>query len=124
MPFPFHAQGRPKSLFTATLAKNGTASPIRLRENSRLSAAGGAATSAASAASTSASSGLSSSTTEAGGGNKETTAARAKRRRLRKEHDDGGGDLCGRLPKEKQHLAAIILAELNRKMGSVVWSPT
>lgn len=104
------------------MAKNETASPIRLRENSRLSAAGGAATSAASAASTSASSGLSSSTIEAG--SKETTAARAKRRRLRKEHDDGGGDMCGRLPREKQHLAAIILSELNRKMGSVVWSPT
>ncbi|KAG4067066.1 hypothetical protein HA402_000057 [Bradysia odoriphaga] len=54
---------------------------------------------------------------------KESTAARAKRRRLRKEQENGGGDICARLTTEKQELAALILAEINRKIGSVVWRP-
>lgn len=54
---------------------------------------------------------------------KESTAARAKRRRLRKEQENGGGDMLSRLTTEKQELAALILAEINRKIGSVVWRP-
>lgn len=52
---------------------------------------------------------------------KETTAARAKRRRQRKEAGDGGGDLVSLLTPEKQEIASIILAEINRKMGGMVW---
>lgn len=54
---------------------------------------------------------------------KESTAARAKRRRLRKEQENGGGDICARLTTDKQELAALILSEINRKIGSVVWRP-
>ncbi|XP_055586672.1 uncharacterized protein LOC129739271 [Uranotaenia lowii] len=55
---------------------------------------------------------------------KETVAARANRhaqRKARKEEIDGGGDLAAKLPLEKQEIAALILSEINRKLGSVVW---
>lgn len=55
---------------------------------------------------------------------KETQAARANRhaqRRAKKEEIDGGGDLAAKLPADKQAIAALILSEINRKMGSVVW---
>uniref|UniRef100_A0A1Q3FW89 UPF0547 domain-containing protein n=1 Tax=Culex tarsalis TaxID=7177 RepID=A0A1Q3FW89_CULTA len=55
---------------------------------------------------------------------KETQAARANRhaqRRIKKEEIDGGGDLAAKLPADKQAIAALILSEINRKMGSVVW---
>lgn len=78
---------------------------------------------------------------------KDTQAARANRhanRRAKKEEIDGGGDLAAkyaerklcetivtliliffllsRLPLDKQEVAAIILSEINRKIGSVVWT--
>uniref|UniRef100_U5EWL5 Uncharacterized protein n=1 Tax=Corethrella appendiculata TaxID=1370023 RepID=U5EWL5_9DIPT len=55
---------------------------------------------------------------------KETTAARAKRRREKKEKIEDGVDLAGKLTLEKQDIAKLILAEINRKLGSVVWNPT
>ncbi|XP_049278559.1 UPF0547 protein C16orf87-like [Anopheles funestus] len=56
---------------------------------------------------------------------KDTQAARANRhanRRAKKEEIDGGGDLAAKLPFDKQEVAAIILSEINRKIGSVVWT--
>ncbi|KFB42182.1 UPF0547 protein C16orf87 homolog [Anopheles ziemanni] len=56
---------------------------------------------------------------------KETQVARANRhanRRAKKEEIDGGGDLAAKLPLDKQEVAAIILSEINRKIGSVVWT--
>ncbi|XP_049532393.1 UPF0547 protein C16orf87 homolog [Anopheles darlingi] len=56
---------------------------------------------------------------------KETQVARASRhanRRAKKEEIDGGGDLAAKLPLDKQEVAAIILSEINRKIGSVVWT--
>ncbi|XP_058055474.1 UPF0547 protein C16orf87 homolog [Anopheles bellator] len=56
---------------------------------------------------------------------KETQVARANRhanRRAKKEEIDGGGDLAAKLPLDKQDVAAIILSEINRKIGSVVWT--
>ncbi|XP_055545623.1 UPF0547 protein C16orf87-like [Wyeomyia smithii] len=55
---------------------------------------------------------------------KETQVARANRhaqRRAKKEEIDGGGDLAAKLPIDKQGIAALILSEINRKIGSVVW---
>ncbi|CAD7092895.1 unnamed protein product [Hermetia illucens] len=58
------------------------------------------------------------------GAKKETAAVRARRRQRRKEEEDGGGNLFARMSKEKQDMAAIILEELNRKIGVVQWQPT
>ncbi|XP_053698092.1 UPF0547 protein C16orf87-like [Sabethes cyaneus] len=55
---------------------------------------------------------------------KETQVARANRhaqRRAKKEEIDGGGDLAAKLPIDKQEIATLILSEINRKIGSVVW---
>lgn len=55
---------------------------------------------------------------------KDLQAARANRhaqRKAKKEEIDGGGDLAAKLPVDKQAIAALILSEINRKMGSVVW---
>ncbi|XP_058813262.1 UPF0547 protein C16orf87 homolog [Topomyia yanbarensis] len=55
---------------------------------------------------------------------KETQVSRANRhaqRRAKKEEIDGGGDLCAKLSLEKQEIALLILSEINRKIGSVVW---
>ncbi|XP_065089890.1 UPF0547 protein C16orf87 homolog [Ochlerotatus camptorhynchus] len=55
---------------------------------------------------------------------KETQVSRANRhaqRRAKKEEIDGGGDLAAKMPMDKQEIAALILSEINRKMGSVVW---
>ncbi|XP_058463103.1 UPF0547 protein C16orf87 homolog [Malaya genurostris] len=55
---------------------------------------------------------------------KETQVSRANRhaqRRAKKEEIDGGGDLAAKLPLEKQEIALLILSEINRKIGSVVW---
>uniref|UniRef100_A0A182JCC8 UPF0547 domain-containing protein n=1 Tax=Anopheles atroparvus TaxID=41427 RepID=A0A182JCC8_ANOAO len=56
---------------------------------------------------------------------KDTQVARANRhanRRAKKEEIDGGGDLAAKLPLDKQEVASIILSEINRKIGSVVWT--
>ncbi|XP_062537992.1 UPF0547 protein C16orf87 homolog [Armigeres subalbatus] len=55
---------------------------------------------------------------------KDTQVSRANRhaqRRAKKEEIDGGGDLVAKMPLDKQEIAALILSEINRKIGSVVW---
>ncbi|EAT42374.1 AAEL006067-PA [Aedes aegypti] len=55
---------------------------------------------------------------------KDTQVSRANRhaqRRAKKEEIDGGGDLAAKMPLDKQEIAALILSEINRKIGSVVW---
>lgn len=53
---------------------------------------------------------------------KELREARAKQRRIKKEEIIDVDPLAS-APPEKQELAKIILAEINRKLGAVVWKP-
>jgi len=49
--------------------------------------------------------------------------ARAKQRRMKKEEIEDI-DLADKLSQDKQELAKVILAEINRKLSCVVWQPT
>ncbi|XP_059608392.1 UPF0547 protein C16orf87 homolog [Phlebotomus argentipes] len=48
---------------------------------------------------------------------------RGPRRKTKKEEEESGSDAISQLSEEKQKIASIILAEINQKLGSVVWNP-
>ncbi|XP_055694490.1 UPF0547 protein C16orf87 homolog [Lutzomyia longipalpis] len=51
------------------------------------------------------------------------TRLRGPRGRTKKIQEETGGSKIAELSEEKQKVASIILAEINQKLGSVVWNP-
>lgn len=57
-------------------------------------------------------------------GAKRNTKKRKPKTKAQKKikRQNGGGDMCAKLSYPKQQLAALLLMEINRKMGAVAWT--